>query len=148
MNLNATYHQQGIVFQYPDTWELVEETQSDARTITVSEAGNFWSLTILHRRPPVDHVLNEAVAAFQDEYEDIDEYPAQAMLNGTDAEARHLEFVSIELINCVFMSAIEAGGKTLFVMAQVTDHERDHYEPIFDAISASIRVDDSEIIIE
>jgi hypothetical protein len=89
-------------------------------------------------------VLEEATSAFRDEYDELDEYPATASLGGQPAAARNLEFVSLELINCVQLRAQEAGGRTLFVLAQVTDHQRDEYEPTFQAISDSQRPDADE----
>jgi len=142
MSLTSEYRNHGICFHYPRSWQQTEESSDDAITVTVADAGTFWSITILHRRPPAMQVMSEALAAFQDEYEDIDEYEAQAVLNGEDALARNLEFVAMELINCVFLRVIEVGAQTLFVMAQVTDHERKDYEPQFEAITASIRVDE------
>jgi hypothetical protein len=88
--------------------------------------------------------LKEAVQAFRDEYEELDEYPQSGTLSGEPAEGCNLEFVSLELINCVFLRARVAGGRTLFVMAQVTDHERSSYEDVFQAISNSLKVDPDE----
>jgi len=146
MSLKATYHQHGITFCYPEGWELVEETQDDVITITATDAGPFWSLSLLQRRPRATQVLAEAIAAFRDEYDDVDDYPAQTLLNGEPAESRNLEFVSLELINCVFLSAVEAGGRTLFVMTQVTDHERADYEQQFEEITASVQIDPDDTL--
>lgn len=149
MNLTNEYHQQGISFRFPAGWELAEESQDDSLTITVSDQGPFWSVTILRRRPRAEHVISEAIEAFESVYDDVDEYNAAADLLGEPALARNLEFIALELINCVFLRAIEIGGRTLFVMAQVTDHERQDYDSIFAAISESLRLDDdSTILIE
>ncbi|HWL11104.1 MAG TPA: hypothetical protein VNQ76_22030 [Planctomicrobium sp.] len=149
MNLDQLYQQHDVAFRYPGHWELGEESRDDAVTISVSESGAFWSLTILRRRPRAERVIDEAVKAFQEEYDDVDEYPVGATLGGESAIGKNLEFVALELINCVMMRAVDVGGRTLFVMAQVTDHERDQFEPIFDAISDSLQfAPDSEILIE
>jgi len=144
MSLTSEYHGHGIRFHYPHGWQRTEESNEDAITVTVAEAGAFWSVTILNHRPPAMQVMAEALAAFQDEYEDLDEYEVQALLNGEEAVAYNLEFVALELINCVFLRIIEAGAHTLFVMAQVTDHERMDYESQFEAITASVCADDME----
>lgn len=140
MRLTEEFRGQGISFRYPHGWEISQESREDAFTVSVSDAGPFWSVTILYLSPPAERVLEEATAAFRKEYDNVDEYPAQGLLNGTQTDARNLEFVALELINCVFMQAVEAGEQTLFVMAQVTDHERSEYESIFEAISDSLHV--------
>ncbi|SFH87515.1 hypothetical protein [Planctomicrobium piriforme] len=148
MNLDRVYQGQGVSFRYPANWELAEEPREDALTLSVSEGAAFWSITILRRRPRAERVVKEAIQAFREEYDDLDEYPAAATLVGETAVGRNLEFVALELINCVFMRALETGGRTLFVLAQVTDHERDEYEPVFDAISESLTIaPDDEILL-
>lgn len=142
MTLDCLYQGHGISFRYPEGWELSEEPRDDALTITVSDAGPFWSVTVLSRRPRSKHVLEQACKAFHEEYDEVDDYPATARLAGRDVPARNLEFVSLELINCVMLRACEVGGRTLFVMAQVTDHERADYEQIFEWISESLTCDD------
>jgi hypothetical protein len=144
MQLDRTYHGHGILFRFPEGWELIEEEREEALMISVSDAGPFWSVTILRHRPRAERVLKEACQAFRDEYEDVDEYDIQGTVGGQPVPARDLEFVSLELINFVSMRAVEAGGKTLFVMAQVTDHEREAYEPVFQAINDSLKCDDDE----
>ncbi|WP_437231135.1 hypothetical protein SH661x_002390 [Planctomicrobium sp. SH661] len=144
--LSEEYHAQGISFRYPKGWELTEEPRDDAFTVSVTDVGSYWSVTILSRRPRAQQVLDEATEAFEQEYEDVDDYPATAVINGMEAQARNLEFVSMELINCVFLRAVEVGGRTLFVMSQVTDHERSEYESLFEEISDSLKVDNDELI--
>jgi hypothetical protein len=148
MELDRDYSGHGISFRYPAAWELSEERREDAATISVSDDGPFWSVTILQRRPRTEDVLNEAVRAFRDEYEELDEYPQNGTIGGEPAEGCNLEFVSLELINCVSLRAQVAGGRTLFVMAQVTDHERQAYEEVFQAISNTLQAaPDEEILI-
>lgn len=146
MSQQAIYHRHGVSFRYPEGWELTEEFQDGDVTVTVSDAGTFWSLTLLGQRPRASQVLAEALDTFLEEYDDLDEYPAHRLLNGEPSESLNLEFVSLELINCVFLSAVEAGERTLFVMAQVTDHEREEYEQQFDDITASVQVDDATFV--
>ncbi len=148
MNLGETYRGHGISFQYPGHWELTEEQGDETVTISVGDAGAFWSLTILNRRPHAEHVIEEAVKAFEDEYEEVDSYPLHARLAGESAQGKNLEFMAMELVNCVSLLSVEIGGRTLLVMSQVTDHEQDQFNPFFDAITASVTVaPDSEIII-
>jgi hypothetical protein len=146
MNFDKRYQAHGISFSYPGHWDLSEESRDEALTASVGDSGAFWTLTVLRRRPRAEKVLDEAVQAFREEYEELDEYPVGATIGGESALGRNLEFVALELVNCVFLRALEIGGKTLFVMAQVTDHEREDFEPIFNAITNSVGVDSDDKI--
>jgi len=149
MTLDEVYRGNDISFRYPGHWERGEESRDDAVTISVGDLGAFWSVTVLRRRPKAERVLEEAIQAFEDEYDEVDQYPVGATLGGESGLGKNLEFVALELINCVMLRAVEVGGRTYFVMAQVTDHERDQFEPIFEAISASLEfAPDSEILIQ
>jgi len=149
MSQLSSYAGHGIQFHYPAGWELSEESRDEAMTITVSDDAAFWSVTVMRRRPRAERVLEEATQAFREEYEEIDEYPADGLLARREAVGRNLEFVALELINCVFMRAVEVGGRTLFTLAQVTDHERQRYEPVFEAINDSLTpAADEEVLID
>ncbi|WP_437194325.1 hypothetical protein [Planctomicrobium sp. SH527] len=149
MNFDRTYQAHGVTFGYPGHWELTEEPRDDAITVSVGDSGAFWSITVLRSRPRAERVLEEAIQAFKDEYEDVDEYPVEAAMAGESAIGRNIEFVALELVNCVFMRTLEIGGRTFFVMAQVTDHEREQFEPIFDAITASVQPEaDDQVLLQ
>ncbi|WP_437201731.1 hypothetical protein [Planctomicrobium sp. SH664] len=138
MEIQQRYQRNGVEFEYPEPWELTEEPRDGALTITVGDGGAFWSVTVLKQRPEVEAVLDQACAAFREEYDELDEYPAPCNIGGETVAGRQLEFVSQDLINLVQMAAVEAGGVTLFVMSQVTDHERDQFELLFQRISRSL----------
>ncbi|WP_437185098.1 hypothetical protein SH668x_002188 [Planctomicrobium sp. SH668] len=146
MSLTREYRGHGLTFKYPNGWELTEEPGEDTFTVSVTDMGTFWSATVLQGRPLASKVLSEAVEAFDSEYDDVDEYPAESILSGMKASAVNLEFVSLELINCVYLRAVEIGSRTLFVMAQVTDHEREEYEPLFEEMSASLELGDDDSV--
>ena len=148
MTLEQQYQGHGIIFRYPSGWELTEEARDDAHTVTVSEIGAFWCVTVLKRRPRAADVLEQACEAFRQEYDEIDIYPGrQVTLAGKEVDAQDLEFVALELVNCVSLRAFEHGGRTIFVMSQMTDHERDTYADVFQEISESLQCDSDENIL-
>ncbi|MEW4488634.1 hypothetical protein AB1L42_11160 [Thalassoglobus sp. JC818] len=146
--MDSIYRKHGIVFQYPQGWETMEQqTPDNDLTITVSDGAAFWSITLLWERPDVEHVLNEARSALEEEYGEVETTPVTTTLGDREAEGLDLNFVCLELINSVILRAVRTGRFTAFIMAQLTDHEREFYRPTFDEITASLDLDDDGDVI-
>lgn len=139
---STVYENHGIRFAVPSGWDVSEQSGEEGDlTITVDDGAAFWMLTLMRDRPPVERVLDEAQAAFRDEYDDVDANTFPVKIAGRDAVAVDMHFVCLELINLVAMRCVRTGRFTAFVMSQVTDHERDYYLPIFSALTESLDLD-------
>ena len=69
----VTYEKHGVVFKYPDVWELIEQQDDDDVLLTVAADDScFWTLRILPQGPPPPQVVDSCVEAFRDEYEEVD----------------------------------------------------------------------------
>lgn len=136
------YNDHGVLFAYPDIWELQEEVDGNGDIVlTVSTEGTcFWALRILTERPAASDVISSCVAAFREEYEDMDEYPLSGYLAEMPASGRMLEFSCLELINSVCLYSITAANFSLLVWWQGTDHELDDIRPVFEQMTNSVRV--------
>ena len=122
------YSQYGIRFEYPDGWDVDDGEAADARTITVnSPETSFWCLSLFQGRPTVDSVLEAAVGAFQEEYDEVDVYSPEIThiddLCDEDVEGRDVEFVCLELVNTACLRAVTTPAFTLLVLYQGTDFE-------------------------
>lgn len=146
MTLDQHYHRHHLSFDYPSAWELVEDADDGLVSVSLFGDGTLWMITVLPRRPqPVD-VISQTVAAFREEYGEIDLYPGDST---PESCAAALEFFALELVNWVWLRAFTTGGKTMLVQAQGTDHEREKQEPVLTAVTASLRLDpDEEIELE
>ncbi|TWT55545.1 hypothetical protein KOR42_26720 [Thalassoglobus neptunius] len=146
--MDSIYRKHGIVFQYPQGLETMEQqTPDNDLTITVSDGAAFWSITLLWERPDIEHVLNEARSALEEEYGEVESIPVTTNLGDREADGLDLNFVCLELINSVILRAVRTGRFTAFIMAQLTDHEREFYRPMFDEITASLDLDDDGDVI-
>jgi len=142
------YHGPEIEFRYPEDWELSVEPHDGDLTLSVQKEGAFWMATILRGRPSVDHVLKQAVNAFREEYEEVDDYATREKLCGEEVTGRIVEFFSFELVNHVSLRAQRTGRFTLLVMSQMTDHESEELAPIFQAMTQSVRYSsDDDVVI-
>ena len=136
------YHAHGIQFRFPDAWKLSEQAHGPEATITVeSPDTSFWSLSLFFDGPPPEQVLETAVAALAQDYDEIDVYPAAARLCDRDSLARDAEFVCFELINSAFLRAFRTDDFTALVYYQGTDHELEETRPILERICDSLAWD-------
>ncbi|MBW3543096.1 MAG: hypothetical protein KY476_22790 [Planctomycetes bacterium] len=143
MDVCETWHKHGFRFRFPGFWEVSERADQLEATVTVSgPETSFWSLALFFDRPQPADLIESAVAAFQQEYEDIDVYPAEAQLCGVETSACDVQFVCLDLINSAFLRAFRTDRATAFVMYQGTDRELESTGPILEAISAGLQCDD------
>jgi hypothetical protein len=141
--MSETYHSHGIRFDYPESWELSEQRDQGEATITVeSPETSFWSLSLFFGGTTPEDVIDTAVSAIEEAYEEVDVYPSNARIGEHESIARDVEFVCFELINSAFLRAFQTDEFTALIYYQGTDHELADSRPILEAISASLRCDD------
>lgn len=137
--MQEVYEQHGITFQYPADWEVSEQEQEDECLITVSGPGtSFWSVGLFRDRPHPDLVLETALAAFKDEYPDLDSYTAEDEILDQPTSGIDLEFFCLELVNTARIRSFLAKDFTVLVMCQADDTELEGSEPIFEAMTRSL----------
>ena len=143
----AQYQNYGIQFQFPSSWELDEQINDDDITITVQSAGtSFWTAVIFTSQPDPEEVLDTVVAAFEQDYEDVDVSPVVASFCGVPALGRDLDFVCYDLINSSTLRAFQTTEQTILVLYQGTDHELESTREMLESISRSMRfIDDEEL---
>lgn len=134
------YANHGVAFSYPDIWEIEEEMDGTDVVITVSAVGTcFWTLRILHGSPPPPQAVESCVAAFKEEYEDIEVSEPDCAMAEMPAYSRDLEFVCMELTNTAGLRSVRTTEFTLLVWWQGTDHELEECRAMFDHMTDSLR---------
>ncbi len=133
------YDDDGVRFAFPAGWDLTREEEDGAVMVSVHGDGtSFWTLALYPGVEAAAALVESAVAAYQEEYEEADSYPVEASLCGFPCEGRDVEFVCLELINTASLRAFEAPGFTAVVLFQGTDHELRETRPVLEAITASL----------
>lgn len=140
----TSYHDHGVRFEYPDGWDLEEERFGTETHIGVSgEGSSFWSLVLFDDRPDPETVLDTALGAFRDEYEELDEYDvAESGTPGEEIAARDLQFVCMELVSSAFLRAFRGPFATGLVLYQGEDRELEETGELLDGITQSLDWDD------
>lgn len=133
------YDDDGVRFAYPESWELIREEADGAVMLTVNGDGTaFWTLALYPGMSSATDLIESAVEAYCEEYQESDVYPVEGSLCGFPCEGRDVEFVCLELINTVSLRAFETPGFTAMVLFQGTDHELRETRPVLEAISSSL----------
>ncbi len=144
--MREVYDQHGITFQYPADWEVSEQEQGDECLVTVSGPGtSFWSVGLFRDRPHPDLVLETALAAFQDEYPDLDSYEADDEILEQPTSGIDLEFFCLELVNTAKIRVFLARDFTVLIMYQADDTEIEASQPMFDDMTRSLNCDVSDL---
>jgi hypothetical protein len=141
--MTSLYQNHGLLFRYPAHWELTEEPGEGGATVTVSAGTTgFWSATILTDRPEVAEVLESAVDAFMETYDEVDVFDLSTEVARHPGEGRDIEFVCFELLNRAELRAFRTSHCTVLVTCQGTDDELEELQADFDAITCSLEVPD------
>src|SRR5271170_7535985 len=107
--MDTAYEGYGIRFRYPGTWSLSEQEQDRLTSITVdSPETSSWSVSLFFDHPSPEDVLDSAVEAFREEYDEVDVYPVEAKMAKHASVARDVDFVCFELISSAFLRAFRA----------------------------------------
>ena len=135
----AEFNEDGIRFRYPAYWELTEQEDDEATSVTVASPDtSFWSISLFREGPTPHQVLDSAVEAFQEEYAEADVYPSTARIGDRAGVARDVDFVCFELINSAFIRSFQTAHFTVLVLYQGFDAELETTRPLLEAISASL----------
>ena len=139
-----TYQDHDIRLEYPADWQLEEQAAGDDLTITIqSDNTSLWAITLLAKRPDPDRVLKTAIAAYEEEYPDLEVETVTDSILEVDHLARELYFVQYEFVTRVGLRVFSVGNRTALVWFQAADSDFEATRPLLDAITASLFIEDS-----
>ncbi len=136
----AEYENHGVRFDYPDGWLVEEEQVGPQTTVSVgSDETSFWSLSLFEDQPDPDAVLESALDAFRDEYDELDFYEVlEPAAPGEEVAACDLQFVCLELVSNASLRAFRGPGMTVLVWYQSEDREFGETREILEGITRSL----------
>ena len=133
----------GISLQYPENWEIEEESDDERYTASLSSADtSFWTMTVFFDRPEPAYVLQQALDSLEEEYEDLDTYPVATRICDCETEGMDVSFVCLELTNSAFLRCFQVAEGTVLLYYQSTDEELVETRAIMDAITQSLEAAD------
>lgn len=136
--LDAVYENGGLMFRYPGYWQMEEFTSDEEHSATVlTDNSAFWMVSLIRDVGDVDAVLDSALAAFEDEYEDLDIYE-RVPDKPPGWTSQELEFQYQDLVSSVVLQSIAGGHGALLVLYQGHDRDLEEHQAIFEQMTASV----------
>jgi hypothetical protein len=137
--VNEIYQSHGVQFEYPEDWELTETRDDTEIMITVqSPDTSFWLLTLVEDRPDPERLAEAALAAFREEYDDLDVYPVEETGDASAIGAWDLEFRCLEVYNSAWIRTFQTDFFSALILYQSSDKELDETRGILQGMTASL----------
>lgn len=137
-----TYMGHGVRFHHPPEWVLTEEDHGATVNIHLQTPGMaFWMLTLLPPTADVADVVEASVAAFEEEYEQVDRYDRSLEFDDVRTAGCDLDFVCLDLVNSACIRAVALSDRTALVLFQGEDRELESLRPQFEAVTESLCTD-------
>jgi hypothetical protein len=139
----AEFEQDGVGFRYPESWSLQREETESGWTVTVqSPQTAFFMLTFDDDTPEQELMAETALEALRSEYPELEAEEAFETIADQPAIGHDIRFFSFDLTNTCWTRSFYSGRGTLLALWQANDLELEEIEPIFQAIRASLHVEE------
>jgi hypothetical protein len=139
----AEFEQDGIGFRYPENWLFQREESESGWTVSVqSPQTAFFMLTYDDEMPQQELMAETALEALRSEYPELEAEESFESIAGQPAIGHDIRFFSFDLTNTCWTRSFYSGHGTVLALWQANDLELDEVEPIFQAIRASLHVDE------
>lgn len=144
---HRTYAANGVRFQFPRSCSIEEERDDGRVSITVplSET-SFWCLSLVFDNASEEELIESALEALRDVYEEIDVYPASETLCYRESLARDVDFVCLDFLNSAFLRAFRTGQFSALVYYQGPHRELETTREQMERISQSLHCEGDELL--
>ncbi|MBX7166662.1 MAG: hypothetical protein K1X74_09985 [Pirellulales bacterium] len=140
----AIFDRHGLHFLYPEDWTVEDNSDEAQASVTVySPDGWYWSVNAFGKDADRDVLVEEAVRAFQSEYQGVDTYPVHEQIAERDLTGFDLDFIYLDLITRALIRAVRHGDQTLVIVCQAEDRQLARLEPVFRAMTTSLLQSDT-----
>jgi hypothetical protein len=139
----AEFHEGGIRLQYPENWTLAKEPTEDGWTLMIqSPETAFLLLTLREDNPGPEVLVETALAALREDYQELEADSAVDSLAGQPAIGHDIRFFSLDLTNTCWTRSIETVQGTILLMCQFNDLESEINQEVLRAMCASLQVEE------
>jgi hypothetical protein len=139
------YAGHGVRFLYPRNWNLQEQPGESGVSVSVNgPETSFWTITVDFDGPDPQQMIQAAVAAFREEYSELDVYAVETQICHRTAVGRDLEFICLDMLNTACLRSFRTGRFTVFILFQGCDAELEETRPVLEAITHSLECDGDE----
>ena len=134
------YAKLGIHFQFPDNWTLDESDalKGDESVSVYSPGGAFWSIIKHPRSASPRELVEAALQAMRQEYDELDVEEVKEMLVGHELVGCDMNFYCLDLTNTALLRSFQTAEATYLVLCQADDREFTEVSPVFRAMTQSL----------
>lgn len=137
------FNEDGLTFEYPAEWKVDLDRASDGWTATLQSPGTAFAVVRLDRSlPEPEAMLGATLEALQAEYPDVEAEPALETISGDLAAGHDIDFFSMDLPTACWTRSFYGAAGTVLVLCQVSDLDREVYEPALRALTRSMRTEE------
>jgi hypothetical protein len=141
----AKFDQDGVSFQYPGNWALEHETDDPDWVVTLQTPSTaVMMITYYADGPEPAELADETLEALQDDYPELDTEIALEKIAGLTAMGHDIDILTLDTPVVAKVRALQFGPATLTILQQMGEPDREHYESLFAAVTASIQLKTAE----
>ena len=138
--MSAEYDRLGIRFEYPENWSLDEEDAvSGSQAVSVhSPQGAFWTVAIHPPNTDRQALLDAALGAMREEYDELDVEMVEQALGPYQAMGYDFNFYCLDLTSTACVRCVTTPAAMLIIFHQAEDRDLPDIAPVFEAMTASL----------
>lgn len=136
----ATYDKLGIRFLYPENWTVQDEQlKAWPRSVSLQNPnGAYWELQIYPAKTSPTQLVEQALTAMQQIYEDLEAEAVAEQLWQVPARGYDLLFFCLDFLVKCRIRGFHAGSHTCLLTCQAESREFDLQQPVFHAMTKSL----------
>ena len=120
----------GVRFEYPLDWELDVHEDGPRTTVSIQSADGsaFAFLALDTNRPDPKASADEALAAMQDEYPELEARAVAETIDGHHAVGHDVDFFSLDTASSCAIRCLRTPRRTVLIFSQWTDLDAEETE--------------------
>jgi len=139
------FDKHGLVFQYPENWNIEEESVEDGATSVwlYSPGSACWSVTVYPPGVDPNAAIDQVLETMQAEYRGLDLEKTVESYAGTELVGYEMNFVCLDMINTARVQSYRDEAATYVIFCQAEDREYAKVADVFAAITMSLLSDNA-----
>jgi len=137
----ATFDRNGISFQYPDNWQLNDESRQSKDccvTLQSPNSSGFWMLQAFATDETPEQLADAILEELRLEYDTIEATSVSAPIQNIDTVGYNVQFYCLDFVVNAEVRGFSVGDKTCVILCQAEDREFQEVGPVFLAMTTSL----------
>jgi hypothetical protein len=138
----TAFERDGVRLAYPENWDLqVEDSEDGGWTAMIQSPDTaFLLLSLRPEAGDAAQLADETLEALRAEYKELDDETRVETLAGRVAIGHDIDFLTLDAAITCRSRCVETPPGPLLLLAQVSEYDKDHNDPVLRAMAASLTV--------